>query len=250
MYIDLLGPESYLQYNIKLAKYLGLHTAIYISAILRVKNKAILDKTLVNNTFNIDKNYIKDITLLDFDEQSLIEKNLQQIKLITNPTYISDDLINIKFHEDILINIITDVDVKTLTSIKNSLKVKVDANPVKLTQRDKKFLDLKNSINCLNPELDAAYKNWVDGVAANPKGFLSLRAINIFQKTVDDFAQGDLDLALLIIDIATINGYRDATWAINVFNKDYAAKWRKSHPDSVVNKPKDKETVLVSEEIF
>ena len=52
---------------------------------------------------------------------------------------------------------------------------------------------MKTKINCQNEELRQAYEEWIDGVYANPKGFLSARSISIFQKTVDDFARGDLD---------------------------------------------------------
>jgi len=74
-----------------------------------------------------------------------------------------------------------------------------------------------------------AYQDWVDGVYANPKGFLSKSAIQVFQRTIDEYAKGDLDLALKLIEIATVNGYRDANWAINVFKKDYETSWKKTH---------------------
>ena len=65
------------------------------------------------------------------------------------------------------------------------------------------------------------YCDWIDGVYANPKGFLSIRAIKIAQDTVDKFADHDLDKALQLINIATVNGYRDMNWAIEQYRKNY-----------------------------
>ena len=64
-----------------------------------------------------------------------------------------------------------------------------------------------------------AYCNWIDGVYANPKGFLSKRAVEIFQQKVETFANHDLDVALAVIDIAATNGYRDADWALNKYRE-------------------------------
>ena len=91
----------------------------------------------------------------------------------------------------------------------------------KRTQRDCIRDNLKTNIVCNNQELQEAYEGWIDGVYANPSGFLSKRSIQIFQQTIDEFCNHDLDLALRIINIAAVNGYRDATWAINTYKKNY-----------------------------
>lgn len=229
MYIDLLGQDNYISYNIKLAKYLGLHSAIYISCLLRVKSKSI-DKRA---TFDVDRNYISDLCFIKPEEQKSIESALKKVGILTDISEMNDNLVSLCLHEDVLINMITDTDVKTLTKIKKSVDVKLDVVTGKMTTRQRQCYELKNKIQCSNDELLQAYRDWVDGVYANPKGFLSIRSISVFQKTVDDFANGDLDLALKIIEIATVNGYRDCTWAINLFNKDYAAKWKKEHSNNV-----------------
>ena len=69
----------------------------------------------------------------------------------------------------------------------------------------------------------------------------------MFKETVDNFAQGNLDLALKIIDIATVNGYRDATWAINVFNRDFAAEFNRKYR---MNPPVAQKKQKLSDEVF
>ena len=91
----------------------------------------------------------------------------------------------------------------------------------KTTKRECVQESLKSGIVCSNAELLVAYQHWVDGVFANPKGFLTKESIKIFQKTVDDFCNHNLDAALRVIEIATVNGYRDATWAIDRYKKEH-----------------------------
>ena len=45
-------------------------------------------------------------------------------------------------------------------------------------------------------------------------------SIKLFQDTLNNYTQGDLDLALRIVHIATAQSYKDCQWAINVYEKD------------------------------
>ena len=89
---------------------------------------------------------------------------------------------------------------------------------------------LKQGLNISNSELLEAYKGWIDGVYSNPKGFLSKRSIEIFQNQLNDYTKGDLDVALAILDIATVNGYRDVTWAITKYEERKPKRGRKPNP--------------------
>jgi hypothetical protein len=98
--------------------------------------------------------------------------------------------------------------------------------------RQKKATEMKAYITVTHDELRAAYLDWVDAVYENPKGFLSKRAVELFQRDVDIFANGDLDIALEVINIASKGGYREASWAIEKFNKDYSNGFRKRFVDT------------------
>lgn len=232
--IEFLNQNKYRQFNIDIAKILDLNTAIYLNELLY------LNDNILDIKFNVDT--ISNDTTLTLDQQNTCKSVLERLNiLISNEsTYsISDE------------NLQEVLNVKSKTGM-NKIKHAVSnvTTGGKLTARQKQCNDLKNKLNCSNQELLEAYQDWIDGVYANPKGFLSIRAISIFQKTVDEFAKGDLDLALKIIDIATVGGYRDATWAINLFNKEYAAEFRKNHSINTNNSIDNSRNVKLGSDIF
>lgn len=211
--IEFLNQNKYRQFNVDIARVLDLNTAIYFNELLY------LNDNISDIKFDIDK--IMNDTTLTSDQQVACKEALEKLNIIIK----NESIYSISDE-----NLQEVLNVKTKTGL-NRIKHTVTnvTSGGKLTARQKQCNDLKNKLNCSNQELLEAYQDWIDGVYANPKGFLSIRAISIFQKTVDEFAKGDLDLALKIIDIATVGGYRDATWAINLFNKEYASDFRKNH---------------------
>lgn len=242
MLIDIISRDNYFCYNIKLAKILGLHTAIYISDLLVQQNNELkINKESVY--FNINRDKVSDHTTLSVEEQKICDKNLIQLNVLefkeNSDTEAKIDVVK-------LTNLVATDDERVL---KKATKVVIGntKSAGKMSNRQKQFNELKTKIICQNDELRQAYEDWIDGVYANPKGFLSFKSVNVFQKTVDDFAQGDLDLALKIIEIAAINGYRDATWAINLFHKDYEKDFMKARSQSI---KKTVRNVSLSSEVF
>ena len=247
MLLDLLNKENYLMVNTKLVEVLGLHIAVYISIILDI-----MKKSQANNDsfFMINREDILKMSSLNMEEQILIEDKLIEIRLLKREEDIATlDIIHIKFDVNGLVNLIANGDEKLIDKVTKLAQI----NPAdikktgKLSVRQKTALALKYGLKAPNQELLDAYKGWIDGVYENPKGFLSGSAVNIFQKTIDEFAKGDLDLALKIIEIATVNGYRDATWAINLFHKDYEKEWYKTHQPLQTLHKRD---IKVSGEVF
>lgn len=108
---------------------------------------------------------------------------------------------------------------------------------------------MKSYITTTNDELKKAFGDWVDSVAANTKSSgLTKTKVSLFQRDVHTFANGNLDVALKIIEIAIKGGYVDAQWAINSFNKDYAHKF---HSRSVnTNNSGVGRSISLSEEVF
>ena len=131
--------------------------------------------------------------------------------------------------------------------LKDVSKITANVKQPKKTKRQSYIEVLKDCAAHENAELNQAYMDWVDGVYANPKGFLSPKSVKVFKETVDNFAQGNLDLALKIIDIATVNGYRDATWAINVYKKKKKNKKKKKKK---IKQPVAKKKQKLSDEVF
>lgn len=219
MLLDLLSTDNLANYNVKIAQVMGLHTAIYVNELINISNKAIKKKKLVSDKyFLLNREYITKRTTLSLEEQLAIDNKLEKVFVLQKPT---NDIDHIYLDIEKLAEIISSDDSDYLNKVKKKTEVKTAALPgMKQTLKQRQAEEFKNSINITHPELKEAYDGWVDGVLANPKGFLSKRAIKIFIDTVDSFADGYLDIALKIIDIATTNGYRDATWAINKYNEE------------------------------
>lgn len=235
MLIDLLSDNNSISFNSYIASKIGLNAAIYLSELLKQYSFCRNNNYLNENYFTVDRVAIFNRTTLTEEQQLNIDVILMRLNLLLKRRSIQDPLSEDYFiHVDNILNLFASDDEKINKELKKITKAKA---PTKLTQREQHKVTLKAGIKCTNEELLQAYRDWVDGVYENPHGFLSQKSIQIFQNTVDEFAKGDLDLALKIIDIATINGYRDAQWAINVFHKDYEKEFtKKSATKSTVRK--------------
>lgn len=221
MFIDLLNSQNYIMINMDACKTLGLHAAVYCAELLNVYKKAYLKNKLIDKEyFKVDRKFIYNRTTLSIEDQLKVDINLSKINLITKH---DEDPDIIKFDVQLYASIITSDDNKLLEDI--SKKVKIN-NPrgVKATQRQITINNLKNNIQCSNYELLTALRNWVDSIYSKPNGYLSNRIIDTFQNTLNNYTQGDLDLALRIVEIATIQGYKDCQWAINLYEKDVRMK--------------------------
>ena len=242
MYIDLLDSKNYVLYNLTLAQKLGIYPAIVLSKLIALKSS--------DNKLDIDFSEILNSTAIDLDNLQICIDLFIKLKILDNYKQIEDKSFTANFNEDLILAVISEDQPKVVTDLKSIVKAINKAKNGRMSQRQRKFMELKNKLQCPNEELLQAYRNWIDGVYENPKGFLSPSAIAIFQKTVDEFAKGDLDLALKIIEIATVGGYRDATWAINVFNKDYANSWKRERAKTKVNSIIAEPKVQLNSEVF
>lgn len=226
MLIELISGNAYLSVNKKLITILGMQNAVYLSHML--------EKAYMNNseTVNLSRKEIESIFLLTVEEQRNCEVILNKSNIIEFEDNGSDE-ISVKINASGVTTLLTTEDPTVINKVKKSARA--GGTPVKGKSERQQYKErLKYSIKAPNDELLKAYQDWVDGVYANPSGFLSKRAIESFQKEVDEFAKGDLDLALKIIEIAAVRGYKICKYAVNVFNAEYAkvfySKYRRSAP--------------------
>jgi hypothetical protein len=107
-----------------------------------------------------------------------------------------------------MVEIITDEDT---TKLKKTTALKKDEKAAKIAGIK---TTMKKAILETDSDLRAAYERWIDGMidAANCK--FTKAVVQLFEQTVTGYTT-DKSLRLKIIEIATINSYRDATWAIN-----------------------------------
>lgn len=246
MLTDLMCTDNYAMFNVKVANVMGLHAAVYVNEILNITQKAQQKRKVVDGYVTIDRDYVQRRTTIFPEEQISIDKKLVGIGVLSvaenNPDHI-------QLSVDTLANLVAADDANLLKKVTKLTTVKtVNSSSTKMSMRQRTIQELKDFIQCSNEELLSAYRDWVDGVYANPKGYLSKRAIIVFQRDVDDFARGDLDLALKVVEIATVNGYRCAEWAINIFKKDYAKEFYANYTQTAPSAPS--RSVSLSEEIF
>ena len=240
MLIELLSTSNYVSYNIKLAELLGLHAAIYISELMNINDKAIRKNKLNDNYFKLTREYITKRTTLDEKEQLEIEQNLLKLGILEKGENDDDLSLNITT----LTTLMMSTDEQLLDNVKKLTKLKTKAP--KATKAEKIKEELKTNVVTSNEELREAYYDWIDAVYAK-QGWLSKKAVVCAQSQVDEFSKRNLDVALKLIEIASINGYRDMEWAINKYNSQFNVSYKLT---STPNTPTATRTTELSSEVF
>lgn len=241
MLIELLSSSNYVNFNIKIAQILGLKPAIYLSQIMDINEKAIRKNKVDNNYFTIDRKYVESRTTLTKDEQLSIEKDLLNIGILEKNTEHKNTVcLNITMLTSIMMTPDEDLlkDISSLSKAKKKTKSEVIEE------------NLKNNILTTNLELQEAYYEWIESVLAK-KGMMTKAAVIHAQPTLDNFSNRNLDIALKVLEIASIHGYEDINWAINCYNKDYKVNYNttssnKSKANTFVPAPRGR----MSDEIF
>ena len=210
MLIDLLSTSNYISFNIKVAEILGLKAAIYLAELMNINDKAIRKDKMDESSFILDRDYMAKRTTISVDEQLEIDMNLIKLGILERRDMQRDCL---TIHLNILTAIMMTPDESLVGNIK---KISMP----KRTKKENIVNNLKAAVLTTNAELKEAYYEWIDSVIAKD-GWMQKPAVTIGQKIVDSYSNHDLDVALCIVNIAAMHGYRDIKWAINVYEKDY-----------------------------
>lgn len=241
MILDLVSTDMYVSYNVKLAHRIGLQAAIYVTELLNINRKAILKSKIdEEGFFKIDRNYIEERTTLGKGDQKKLDEILIELKVLSKK-----DKDQVNLNTDNLTGLLLEENDKIVTEI--SKEVSKKSKTKKATKQEAIQANLKESITTQNDELRKMYEFWIDSVIAK-QGWMSKVSIIEGQKAVDSYTNRDLDLALKIVSIAATNGYREMTWAIKTFEKDFKASYYKqlSSNNSVV----PNEEPSVAEEVY
>ena len=203
MYLDLFDE---LKLNKRLVKLAGFEVAAYwaeLQSILKqVSKKGTADE---RGFFTLDRGFMERETTLTLAKQLKCEEKLITMGVILKDT---EDPNRLCISVQGMVEVITDEDT---TKLKKSGKTSADAKAAKIAGIK---ATMKKAILEDDLELRAAYERWIDGMidAANCK--FTKAVVQLFEKTVTEYTK-DRTLRLKIIEIATVNSYRDATWAIN-----------------------------------
>lgn len=241
MLLDILNRNDYISFNITMAKIFGLQAAIYFSELVNIYQKAVNKNKLIDSAyFKLDRKYMLNRTTISLEDQIQIDNKWMTHKLIEK---YNDNPDILKLNINLFISILANEDISVLNDLSKQLNIK-NKNVEKETKKQAIIKNLKDSIVCSNYELLTALRNWVDTIMNKPNGFLSKNIIVTFQKTLDTYTKGNLDLALRLVEIATIQGYKDCSWAINIYEKDL--KFKDSNNQFAKNKLRVTEQKIAS----
>lgn len=203
MYLDLFDE---LRLNKRLTKLAGFEVAAYWAELQSILKQVVKKQTADEfGFFNLDRDYLERETTLTLAKQLKCEEKLISMGVLAkdpeNPNRLS-----IGVHS--MIEVITDEDTKKL---KKTSAVKKDEKAIKIAGIKN---NMKRAILETDPDLKKAYELWIDGMIDAANCRFTKAVVQLFEKTVTEYTK-DKNTRLKIIEIATTNSYKDATWAIN-----------------------------------
>ena len=205
MYLDLFDE---LKLNKKLVKLAGFEVAAYWAELQSILKQVVKKGTAdERGFFTLDRDFMERETTLTVAKQLKCDEKLISLGVLLKDP---EDPNRISIAVNGMVAVITDEDT---TKLKKTGKTSADAKAAKVAGIK---ATMKKAILEDDLELRAAYERWIDGMidAANCK--FTKAVVQLFEKTVTEFSTNKAD-RLKVIEIATVNSYRDATWAINRF---------------------------------
>lgn len=203
MYLDLFDE---LRLNKRLVKLAGFEVAAYWAELQSVLKQVVKKQTMDElGFFTLDRNYIERETTLTVVKQLKCEEKLIFLgAIIKDPE--DPNRLCISVHG--MVEVITNEDT---TKLKKSSAIKKDDKAAKIAGIK---ATMKKALLETDIELRAAYERWIDGMIDAASCRFTKAVVQLFEKAVTEYTT-DKMTRLKIIEIATVNSYRDATWAIN-----------------------------------
>ena len=203
MYLDLFDE---LRLNKRLIKVAGFEVAAYWAELQSVLKQVVKKQAADEQGFFVlDREYVERETTLTINKQLKCDEKLMSLGVMmkdaTNPNKIAIAVNG-------MVAVITDEDT---TKLKKTTAVKKDEKAAKIAGIK---TTMKKAILEQDPQVRAAYERWVEGMIDAASCRFTKAVVQLFEKTVTEYTQ-DKNTRLKIIEIATVNSYKDATWAIN-----------------------------------
>ena len=204
MYLDLFDE---LRLNKRLVKIAGFEVAAYWAELQSILKQVVKKQTAdERGFFTLDRSYVERETTLTLNKQLKCEAKLVELGVVAQDP---SDPNRIAISVSSMVEVITDEDTKKLKKSSRSAQVEAKAAKVEGIKTNMKRALAEN-----DPELRAAYERWVDGMVDAQNCRFTHSVVQIFEDTVTQYTH-DKALRLKIIEVATINSWKDATWAIN-----------------------------------
>ena len=203
MYLDLFDE---LRLNKRLVKIAGFEVAAYWAELQSILKQVVKKQTAdERGFFTLDREYVERETTLTVSKQLKCEEKLLSLGVLLKDP---EDPNKISIAVNGMVAVITNEDTTKLTKTK---AVQKDEKAAKIAGIK---INMKKAIVETDLELRAAYERWVDGMVDAANCRFTKAVVQLFEKTVTEYTT-DKATRLKIIEIATVNSYRDATWAIN-----------------------------------
>lgn len=218
MIADVLAGNNYINVNIRLAKLTDLYTAVYFGEVLNIITRVCAKKVYdEEGFFTLDRKYIESRTTLGIDEQlncDIILSRLGDV-LMTHPE--NPDKIRVNLAG--LLAILIDESVQKPDAVKK--KAKASKSAVATSKAGYIKSALKKGIKEEDEELKKFYEDWIDSAYNNKR--ITKVVVELFEKTINDYTQ-DKQTKLKLIQTCIVNGWSDATWAINAQSRNNSFK--------------------------
>ena len=208
MYLDLFDE---LRLNKRLVKIAGFEVAAYWAELQSVLKQVVKKQTMdEQGFFLLDRSYVERETTLTISKQLKCEEKLIELGALLRD---AENPKRIAIGVNAMVAVITGEDT---TKLKKSGRSSADEKAAKIAGMK---ATMKKAIVETDPEIHAAYERWVDGMIDAANCRFTKAVVQIFEKTITEYTTNKA-IRLKIIEIATTNSYKDATWAINRLTGD------------------------------
>ena len=205
MYLDLFDE---LRLNKRLVKIAGFEVAAYWAELQSILKQVVKKQTAdERGFFTLDRDFMERETTLTITKQLKCDEKLISLGVLLKDP---EDPNKISIAVNGMVAVITDEDT---TKLKKSGKTSADAKAAKISGIK---ATMKKAILETDLEIRAAYERWIDGMIDAANCRFTKAVVQLFEQTVTAFSTDKAD-RLKVIEIATVNSYKDATWAINRF---------------------------------
>ena len=203
MYLDLFDE---LKLNKKLIKIAGFEVAAYWAELQSILKQVVKKGTAdEHGFFTLDRDYVERETTLTITKQLKCDEKLLNLGvLLKDPS----DPNRISIAVNGMVAVITEEDT---TKLKKSGKTSADAKAAKISGIK---ATMKKAILETDIDLRRAIERWIDGMIDAGNCRFTKAVVELFVETINQYTT-DKATKLKIIEIATVNSYKDATWAIN-----------------------------------
>lgn len=203
MYLDLFDE---LRLNKRLVKLAGFEVAAYWAELQSVLKQVVKKQTMdEQGFFLLDRGYIERETTLTVNKQLKCEEELIELGALLRD---AENPNRIAIGVNAMVAVITGEDT---TKLKKSRRSSADEKAAKIAGIKS---TMKKALVETDPEVHAAYERWIDGMIDAASCRFTKAVVQVFEKTITEYTTNKA-IRLKIIEIATTNSYKDATWAIN-----------------------------------